>query len=557
MIVRLLEWFQVYPFLYYAVALTAIFAFIALALRPNNRATETLTLEYALLAAVGLVLLAWRWPTFLWEDPMNPDEGWWPAGAIKATADFAPWRGFDSTTSGPFNAYVLALPALLGARISFFSTRIIGICLITGTIAALYYAVKWTYGARVARLSIVPPVLFLSLARNWNFLHFSSETFPMFLTTIPLAAGAYLAGGAHSKAMRLLACIIAGLCAGSAGFAKLQAVPIALTMVAFVAAGVCFAPGKSRKEKGIETIVASTAFLLVPAAFMVTLWLTGEWDNAIMSFLKRSSHYVTAGRSSGLEFLFQAAPEYTAFLVGSLIVMLTGAIAIVSQRRVSARALWTTGSSVALLLVAVFTIYAARHPFPHYLLFSVVPLSWGVASFLGLLRESSLWERRNGLISFSYLALFLVPSLSIAFSAEPSPFLKEITFNSHWIGSPQAIAIARYARPGSRVAIWGWAPQYYVQTGTIMATRDAETGPQISSNPHQKYFRDRFMSDLRAHIPVVFVDAVAPEPGGYQYHDRATQGHEIFPELGRFISDYYTLKEEVGGVRIFVSKTPQ
>jgi hypothetical protein len=85
-----------------------------------------------------------------------------------------------------------------------------------------------------------------------------------------------------------------------------------------------------------------------------------------------------------------------------------------------------------------------------------------------------------------------------------------------------------------------------------MATRDADTGPQISSSPDQTYFRERFMSDLRAHVPVVFVDAVAPEPGGYQYTNRETQGHETFPELGEFVRDYYTLKEDVGGVRLFV-----
>ena len=213
---------------------------------------------------------------------------------------------------------------------------------------------------------------------------------------------------------------------------------------------------------------------------------------------------------------------------------------------------WIPAASVVLLLVSLFTIYAPRHAFPHYLLFSIVPISCCVANVLGLLREPNFWKARNALILFFYAALFLVPGLVINFSSGPSSFLKQLTFNSSWIGSQLAIAIARYAQPGSRMAVWGWAPQYYVQTGTIMATRDAQTGQQIISGPYQTYFRKRFMSDLRAHIPVVFVDAVAPEPGGYGYHDRMTQGHESFPELGAFVRDYYILKEEVGGVRIFV-----
>ena len=67
---------------------------------------------------------------------MNPDEGWWPAGALKATADLVPWRGFDSYHErARKSVYVLTLPALLGARISFFATRVVGIFLLTGTVS--------------------------------------------------------------------------------------------------------------------------------------------------------------------------------------------------------------------------------------------------------------------------------------------------------------------------------------------------------------------------------------------------------------------------------------
>jgi hypothetical protein len=38
---------------------------------------------------------------------MNPDESTLVTLARKATIDFAPWRGFDSGTSGPLNSYIL------------------------------------------------------------------------------------------------------------------------------------------------------------------------------------------------------------------------------------------------------------------------------------------------------------------------------------------------------------------------------------------------------------------------------------------------------------------
>lgn len=156
------------------------------------------------------------------------------AGALKVKTDWVPWRGFDGATSGPLTAYTLALPALFGARIDFFSARFLGVCLLTLTLGGLYFAVKWLNGGRVARLALLPPVLLLALTKDWNFLHFSSETVPILLTTTVLAASAYLARETRPKRRRIAACAIAGVCLGSAGLAKLQSLPIA-----FCAARIC------------------------------------------------------------------------------------------------------------------------------------------------------------------------------------------------------------------------------------------------------------------------------------------------------------------------------
>ena len=157
------ELFGSNPLPYYVVALTALAVFVALTLLPESARTETLRFDLVFLTTAGLTLLAWRWPSFLWQYPLNPDEGLWVAGASKVTKDWIPWRGFDGATSGPLTAYTLALPALFGARIDFFSARFLGVCLLTTTTAGLYFAVKWLNGGRVARLTVLPPVLLLAL----------------------------------------------------------------------------------------------------------------------------------------------------------------------------------------------------------------------------------------------------------------------------------------------------------------------------------------------------------------------------------------------------------
>jgi hypothetical protein len=88
-----------------------------------------------------------------------------------------------------------------------------------------------------------------------------------------------------------------------------------------------------------------------------------------------------------------------------------------------------------------------------------------------------------------------------------------------------------------------------------MATRSAGILVLLEPSRYREYFRNRFLSDLRANPPPVFVDGVAP--GGFLFTDRATQGMESFPLLEAFVREHYTQREEVAGVRIFVANNPR
>jgi hypothetical protein len=163
------------------------------------------------------------------------------------------------------------------------------------------------------------------------------------------------------------------------------------------------------------------------------------------------------------------------------------------------------------------------------------------------MHRAGLGKGRAVLARSLFAALFLVPIGFVAFTSE-NDF------------SPQAIvpmreevlAIARYVKPGDRMVVWAFRPEYYVKTKTIMATRDPGILAVIALSRYRGYFRERFMSDLRAHPPPVIVDAVAPR--AFFFSDRATQGMENFPQLAAFVREHYTQREEVAGVRIFVAR---
>jgi hypothetical protein len=84
----------------------------------------------------------------------------------------------------------------------------------------------------------------------------------------------------------------------------------------------------------------------------------------------------------------------------------------------------------------------------------------------------------------------------------------------------------------------------------------------ISQGPFQKYYRARFLGDLRAKPPDLFIDAVAPDVFRWPGWSEENDGYESDPQLRKFIDGRYTLVDEltlVKGakpVRFFARREP-
>jgi succinate dehydrogenase hydrophobic anchor subunit len=423
----------------------------------------------------------------------------------------------------------------------FFSARVTGLCLIAGAICALYYAVKWTYGAGVARFSLVPPVLLSALTKTPDFVHYSGEHLSILLTTVALAAATYLARGTGSKSSRLIVCAIGGLCLGSTPFAKLQASPIALAVLVSLAVALLITSPRASINKMVAALLA------VPVAILISLCATRTLMDAVISYCIMSLDYIGRLPPVGISYFFLSAEDYTVFLICSLVVILAAGGLLYSRIHFDRISVWASLSSILLSLASFFAIYQAHRPFPHYLLFSVVPVSFCVANVLGLVRYLDLQSGRAMVVRGLFVIFFLIP-LGVTTFESPNQFDPRAIVPQH----AEVAAISRYAKPGDRMAVWGWSPEYYVQTQTIMSTRDSNIERLLLQTPYREYFRARFLSDLRAHPPLVFVDAVAP--GGFLYDNRAAYGIDTFPALAAYVREHYTEREEVAGVRIFVAK---
>jgi hypothetical protein len=525
-------------------------AFLLVALWPSRSWPWPAAREGLLWCAVPLVLFAWRWPDLLPAWALNPDEAQMIANALKATVDPVPWRGFDPATSGPLNSDVLALPALVGAHIDFFSGRLIGLAMVALALLALYAAVRWSYDADVARVAVVPPVLFFAFAIDLDFVHYSSEHFPILLTTIGLACGAFLAGDRGGLRTRSAAAALGGMSVGCAPFAKLQAVPIAGVIGAFVVAALLTSPA-ARRTRPVE-LAAVVAGALAPAIVILgAVAVHGEWNDFLISYVYSAELYVQ-GATVTAAYFFGSSPIYAAFLGSAIIVVVAAGAAIVAVRgRIDSVPVASLASAVALLPASLFAIYEAHRSFPHYLLLSVVPIAWLLANLFGVAVGGLGSPVARGVAALAYAAAFVIPGVAVIRS-QTNPYVAALPVTSQFPQNAVAAAIAPLAARGSRIVVWGWMPEYYVETGTIMATRDANSFYQYSAGPYRDYFRDRFMSDLDADPPVVVVDAVAPAQ--FSYTDEATQGIESFPRFAAYVRAHYALAADVSGVRIYARR---
>ncbi len=542
-----MAFFDLHPVTYWLPAGAALAWFVSLVVRSLWRAETgmghpALQRDPLFLLSVLLLLLTVRWPYLTIGHELGPDESQQLAGALTLAKDPVYWKAVDGHTSGPANFYVLTLPAWLGLPVDYTTGRAVALLLVFLTLAASHQLMRVLHGADFARLCLASPVLFLALVPEWEFLHVSSEHLPMALT----ACGAFsLAAATRCQASRRrLAWGFAGLCFGLLPWSKLQAAPFGV-LGALVGSWVWW---RNRAQSGARVDLALwSCGLLVPGLlFLAAVLLAGEWTTFLLSYVQGSRHYVGKGMTPWettveLWRIAWLSPSFMTLLLSTVLLFMAAAV-LVRMRR---------AGSGPLLLPAVlavgctsFCLLAPGRAFQHYLLLALVPLILSLGAALAVL-----WNTLRGR-RLIYL-LGLPAALLIAQRArEPAPYGM-----GQWqlLGREPYTAVgeilAKGKAPGDTLSVWGWASQYYVETGLPQATRDAHTQRAIERNPAREQNRQRFLNDLRTAEPRWFVDAVGP--GAFAFQDRVSQGHESFRELGSYIGQHYTLVAEIENARVY------
>lgn len=485
----------------------------------------------------GVVLFCFRLDLVVATTDFNPDEALLLAGAITLKHDLVCWRSVDGMTAGPLVFYSL-LPAALGHGLSsFILARITALACELAMLFFVGEALAKIAGPPVARLAGLPALAFLAFTTTPDFTFYSTEIAPLFLLS-----GAVWFGARQVLSFSRMNLWLAGILLGAAPWAKLQITPIAALLWLLLV----YYETASKRPRAVVLLIG--AGLAPSLAFALMAAITGQTDQIIIPYFLNSIVYINAGNSSAKDVFLQHVTNALGDGYLALWVAGTGIFAGISLwclRTAPKRHRVIIYSATALVLVSVACVIAPLRDYTHYLHLLELPLIVIAGAILSTLTKTCS-SRAVRLLSAGFLACTFLPQVGRKLTNPP-------IYSAHqWTSAATRKhlleTVQHYAARNEGLAIWGWYPTLYVDSGMYQATRDGQTQPQINPGRWRAFFRSRYMQDLTASNAAVFVDSVGP---GNIIGDRR-YAHESFPALDQWIDQHYSLVQEFSGFRIYI-----
>ncbi|UFH55474.1 hypothetical protein [Spirosoma sp. KNUC1025] len=475
---------------------------------------------------------------------LNPDESQLLSQAITLRHHPVYWKSVDGATMGPLSCYYVALPGYFGIPLNYMVLRWVSFLCMGVSLISGYFTLENFFSARVARLALLPAVAFLAFTTNWDFLHATNEQLSLALIGLALWQYSRLWHQNYFDSAPGLFCL-SFLCS-LVPFAKLQGTPTVLVIVATALLGLVQQYPKMprllfwRSLSGL--ILGGLAFPLLVVLFTLAF---GVFDDFIHFYIVGNFAY-----SAGAGFWYYLG-QFPAFVgrTTDFLVYLLPTFALVASWALLSRKFDGTKNLLlfilALLAASGYAIIKPGNEFTHYLLYLVLPISllngWLLTSF-------------RAPVYTVFWVTFVIASIAInglyqANSSANNPVLayQDASRRQFYI-SPASQKVLELARRGEDLVVWGWAPQYNVETQMPQGVCDNHVIRLVMGNDRQTH-RARYMRNIIASRPPVFLDAVGPN--STWLNDRVKYGYETFPELKNFINTYYRFVGEIDNTRVF------
>ena len=480
------------------------------------------------------VLAVSRYPFIHYGFELNKDESQMMALSMRMVGDWVPWSAASTETNGPFLTAFLSLFRAAGLPVTYPLVHFWAVLA-----HALTLFLGWRVGARLAGeraalAGLAAVALTLAASVGGDFVHFSTELFPMLF----LAAGLLTLVGEGGRAVMVPWRLFAGgFLVGLVPWAKLQAGPLALAVCAWLAFSLAQepGPGAGRWKRALSLLALAAAGVWTPTLLMLlTCALGGSlglmWDCYFVFNLAYAGERSLGALLDALA-LLATVPWVTAFLWLALLALpLSGAQLFAAPRR--------AGLFLVLALVGagLYAVARSQYPFPHYQILLLAPCELACALFAAGLTRGDGWRGlplvRLGRVFLpaALLCLCLVQAVqgnregwAMALGGPPQAGLP---------ASQLSDRVAAVVPRGGTLLVWGWHPGLYVDLDAKPATRYGHHGRLVIDSPAREHLRRCFLEDLQASAPghVVLMD------DGFWFgrgNDRP------FPELQAYLDAHY------------------
>ncbi len=539
--------FDTYPILYWLPIYALCWGALWLAFRPAVRDGVFVGL------ALGLLLLL-RLPSVVFNAEINPDESQMITQAMTLRHDPVYFRSVDGTTAGPLDSYFLVIPGLLGLPFDYLTAHLMAFGLVAACLWLLFLTARLWFGGTAARLALLPLVFMLGLTQNGDFLHYNSE-----LVALVLLSGSYYLYATQLSQKNPAPGFVAliGLLLGMVPFGKLQAVPLAAVVGLFAGIDLLSRQHLTVSAKAGRIALLGACAMLFPLLVVGLTWLNGVYDDFVTFYIIGNFQYGSDTNQwqslLNLPAFFRKGTEFDWLVKLTVMVWLAGLLLSLRRKARFGPAVWRVGGfGLLLLLATLFAITRTGSGYVHHLYFLTGPLLFGLAyGWQQLLAGGQVgrWVSVGAITVF--LALFGVQAwLNHRHQIPLNPYPSNR--QNGWRVQPSAVSteIARYARPGEKLVVWGWRCDYYVQAQMPQGVAENHSIRSAFTHPLLATYQQRYLRDFIRSFPPVFVDAVGSQ--NLWMTDRSTQGHELIKPLGQFVAAHYKYMGLVNDARIYV-----
>ncbi len=546
--------FDTYPITYWLPVYALCWALLWLAARSL---IQRPLINWKLVGLLSLVLLfLLRLSTIVFNAEINPDESQMITQAFTLYHDPVYFRSVDGTTGGPLDSYFLIIPSLFGLPFDYITARFTAFCLVSGYLWLLFVVAGRWFGQAVSPLVLLPFVFMLGLTQNGDFLHYNSELVALLLLSLSYYLYATLLNQEKPSLVRIG---FIGLLLGLVPFGKLQAIPLAAVVGLFVLLDVLTRAKLTPMAKVSRVVCLGVGSLAFPLLAVVLTMANDVYDDFITFYLKGNFQY--GGDTNQLDSLLQLptflqrGSEFDWLVKLIFGIWLAGFVVSLRRGVQTNQGAWRISGFIGALFVAtVFAITRTGTGYIHHLYLITGPLFFSLAYGWQQLSLSGAVGKWIGVAATAiFLGFFGVQAVQhyrqqIPLNMYPSDGQNGWTVQQ----SPVSKVIRRYAKPGEKLAVWGWRCDYYVQTNMQQGVAENHTIRSTFGHPLLAIYQQRYLADFLRSFPPVFVDAVGSQ--NMWMNDRKTQGHELIKPLGQFVATHYTYIGLVNDTRIYVRK---